>query len=180
MSTFIALYDQADGECRWTGEADTFSAAVRYLWSNTGTDHRAGGEPRSPSELAAGLWGVEITQDQSDLLREDSDAVGLGEGKIIQDIRYVPRTRTGLELAEIKNDWRYDPDFGLLEDAAGFEDHYEELRAWRVAQEERLAAEREAKSLALADDLGCPGNIKLAEFVESLLSRIRRLERKIA
>lgn len=93
--------------------------------------------------------------------------------------------KTEQDIQELKAQWVADPCWDI-EDTEGFEDHRDELTAFAKEQEAewaRLTEDREARRQAkleqIADDLGCPGNIKLAVHFEYLKSRIEDLDAKI-
>ncbi len=79
------------------------------------------------------------------------------------------------ELDELKRYWLEDP-FYDLEDADGFEEHVEELRAFRLEQEDRWRVEREARLKARAEELGIADNPALAAYILQLEARVEALE----
>lgn len=89
------------------------------------------------------------------------------------------------QIEKLKADWASDPCWDI-EHTEGFEDHSDELKAFaeeKEAEWARLTEEREARRLAkleqIAEELGCPGNIKLAMNFEYLKNRIEELEAKV-
>jgi hypothetical protein len=90
MSKFIALYDHNSNGLWWSGEASTFSDAVRQLAANTGTGFNDDGDDKSIEVFAEGFWGVEITAEQSAILEDDRYALEWGTEDRIRDASYVP------------------------------------------------------------------------------------------
>jgi hypothetical protein len=93
--------------------------------------------------------------------------------------------RSDAEIEKLKRDWFADPCWDI-EHTDGFEAHREELVAFRQRSEaewERNAAAREARRQeqlrALAEKLGCPGNILLAEYVTRLEERLTAAENRL-
>ncbi len=89
------------------------------------------------------------------------------------------------DIQELKAQWLYDPCWDI-EETEGFEDHRDELKAFaeeKEAEWARQAEEREARRQAkleeFAEEIGCPGNIKIAMHFEYLKSRIEELETKV-
>lgn len=86
--------------------------------------------------------------------------------------------RTPKEIEELKRQWEADPIWDL-EDTPGFEAHKEELKdhsdymkqEWRLHERARM----EDKSV----QLGTPGNITLARYVDAMEKRIEKLEAKL-
>jgi len=83
------------------------------------------------------------------------------------------------EIEELKASWEPDPHWDI-EDTEGFEEHYKELLDFRCLKilEWRQKTIQETKDKAA--ELGCPENLRLAEYVMSLESRIEKLEGKEA
>ncbi len=80
-----------------------------------------------------------------------------------------------MTLEELKWHWKADPCWDL-EDTGGFEAHREELLQFRVQCETEWEQQRVRRLSAKAVALGVPGNLALAEYVERLETRMRRLE----
>lgn len=86
--------------------------------------------------------------------------------------------REHARINKLKADWQRDPAWDI-EDTPGFEAHHDELLAFRHAKEAEWKAEREARWAKKAEDLGVPGNLKLAAYVERLEQRIEELDRAV-
>jgi hypothetical protein len=89
------------------------------------------------------------------------------------------------EIEALKRDWKNDPVWDI-ETTEGFEDHTNDLLAFRKECESRWAGERYDRLSKKADNLGVPGNINLAAYVvglegqiEALEYRMRKIEEKI-
>lgn len=81
-------------------------------------------------------------------------------------------------LTKLKNEWQADPCWDL-EDTDGFEAHRDELLAYRLECEAKWTAEKQAQLEKRAELLGCPGNVKLAQYVVSLEYRLDRLVERL-
>lgn len=97
-----------------------------------------------------------------------------------------PAKRTSDEVEKLKQDWKSDPCWDL-ELTEGFEDYKEELLEFRTETEamwteehNRKKTEQIARQIQLqtlkAEELGVPGNLKLAEYVLELEHRIFNLK----
>lgn len=82
----------------------------------------------------------------------------------------APR-RSEADLQDLKASWCADPTWDI-EETEGFEAHRVELVTYRHQQEAKWENERQEKLRKRADELGCPGNIKLAQYVDALESRL--------
>jgi len=85
--------------------------------------------------------------------------------------------KTVAEITALKASWAADPCWDL-EDTEGFEDHTDELKQYREEQEASWEADRTKKLEHLAETLGCPGNIRLASYIDTLESRLFNLEQQ--
>lgn len=90
--------------------------------------------------------------------------------------------RTQEEINNLKDNWLDDPCWDI-EDTEGFEDHKEELRAWRERIGAKNAEENRIRIQNKANRLQC--SFALAEYVDklecqidNLLDRIGELEYK--
>lgn len=90
----------------------------------------------------------------------------------------TPVKRTQQELNELKNQWRADP-YWDIEGTEGFEAHQDELVAYRGEWEAKWNAERLAHLEKRAEALGCPGNVTLAQYVETLEYRLDRFAERL-
>jgi chromosome segregation ATPase len=86
--------------------------------------------------------------------------------------------RTDEEILALKSQWTSDPCWDI-EDTEGFAAHREELLAYRQAKEAEWAQERLARLEKRAAELGVPGNLALAEYVERLEGRLEVLTERI-
>ena len=83
--------------------------------------------------------------------------------------------KTISEIEELKSQWESDPCWDI-EDTEGFEEHEEELRAYRKQKEAEWHQQAIQEVKDKAAELGCPGNLQLAEYVMKLERRIEKLE----
>ena len=82
---------------------------------------------------------------------------------------------TNEEIENLKASWAADPCWDI-EDTEGFQAHRAELRRYRLVMENQWRRERRGQLQQKAIQLGVPGNIKLAAYIESLESKLQRLE----
>lgn len=80
-------------------------------------------------------------------------------------------------VAQLKQNWFRDPCWDI-EETEGFEMYHAKLLAYRLQCEAEWASKRLAAMLRKADELGCPGNVVLARYVDRLEARIHNLELK--
>ena len=85
--------------------------------------------------------------------------------------------KTHLEIMELKAIWDRDPCWDI-ETTEGFEEHAEELRAYRWQKEDEWRQKWTEVVRRKADELGTD-NMKLAAYVIFLEQRIAKLEEKI-
>lgn len=78
-------------------------------------------------------------------------------------------------LGELQMQWCDDPCWDL-EETEGFEEYRAELKAFADARKAEWAAQRNEKLTALAEKMGCPGNMQAAEYALGLERVIERLE----
>jgi hypothetical protein len=78
-------------------------------------------------------------------------------------------------IEDLKSQWEADPCWDI-EQTEGFEAHRDELKSYRKQKEIEWWQSSMQKIKDKADKLGCPDNLKLAEYVISLEERIDRLE----
>lgn len=86
--------------------------------------------------------------------------------------------KTPAEIAALKDNWRADACWDI-EDTEGFEDHYDELLAYRKEWEARWEQRRYERLAEKAMQLGIPDNMKLAVYIENIEERIETLQREI-
>jgi hypothetical protein len=79
------------------------------------------------------------------------------------------------EIERLKRSWVADNCWDL-EDTDGFEEHREELLAFSTAKEAEWEANRVARLMKKAEELGVPGNVALAQHVFLLEYRLSKLE----
>lgn len=82
------------------------------------------------------------------------------------------------EIEKLKHDWKDDPIWDL-EDEEGFENHREELLAFRHQCEQQWAKEHKAKLERLAQDWGMPRNTKFAQRLLTLTDDLDRLQNRV-
>ncbi len=86
--------------------------------------------------------------------------------------------KTQAELKALKDNWLSDPCWDI-EDTEGFEEHKEELLKFRKEKQEEWQAQRYNRLLLKSETLGLRGNLKLADCIEQLESRIKYLEERL-
>ena len=79
------------------------------------------------------------------------------------------------QVENLKRQWLADGSWDI-EDSPGFEDYREELAAFARETGRRRGRERAALLSAKARELGCPGNLELAQYVLGLEARLERIE----
>lgn len=85
------------------------------------------------------------------------------------------KKKTQEEIRLLKRDWKSDPCWEI-EDTKGFEDHRDELLAFRKQKEQIWEMERNTRLQAKSEDLGVTGNLVLARYIIVLEERILALE----
>jgi len=86
--------------------------------------------------------------------------------------------KTSEELTELKNAWRNDPIWDI-EDTEGFEEHYDELLAYRKSVQQKWKDQQHRELILKAEKLGVPGNVTLAKYIDSMEFRIKSLEETV-
>lgn len=86
--------------------------------------------------------------------------------------------KTRDDVEHLKRDWLSDPCWDI-EATEGFEEHREELSAFRKNHEAKWEQNRKEKLLAKANQLGVPGNTALAEYVLQMEYRLEKIEEKL-
>jgi len=82
------------------------------------------------------------------------------------------------ELNQLKAQWMTDPCWDIAA-TPGFEAHRAELESFERVTEARWEQERRQRLGKRAEQLGCPGNLALAEHVESLEHRLAALRDRL-
>lgn len=82
------------------------------------------------------------------------------------------------KLNRLKADWTADPCWDI-EHTEGFEAYHDELLAFRKQKEAEWAAALEKRLRLKSAQLGVPGNLALAAYVERLEQRIDQLEKAV-
>lgn len=82
------------------------------------------------------------------------------------------------ELQKLKQNWLNDPIWDI-EDTEGFEDHYEELKAYRKEREAVWDKHRTEQLIQRSIKMGVPGNTELVRYIEGLECKIQQLEKSI-
>jgi len=85
--------------------------------------------------------------------------------------------KTQVEIEALKRNWLSDPCWDI-EETEGFEEHRDELKQFRLNQEQEWQARRYNRLLLKSEALAVRGNIKLADCIEQLENRIKSLEEK--
>jgi hypothetical protein len=80
------------------------------------------------------------------------------------------------DIEALKGKWISDPCWAL-EETEGFEDHRTELCSFRMETEQRWQLEHQTRMAKKAEELGVPGNARLAEYIDRLEQRLAKLER---
>jgi len=86
--------------------------------------------------------------------------------------KYPERTRE--EINDLKAHWISDPCWDI-DEAKGFEAHWEELKFFKMSMERRWKKKYHEKLLQKAAELGVPGNTQLAEKIISIEKDIHRI-----
>jgi hypothetical protein len=79
------------------------------------------------------------------------------------------------EIEYLKRQWRADPCWDI-EETAGFEEHYDELRAYHMECKKQWAHEYQVELLHYAESIGLSNNPALAERIRTMERRIEQLE----
>jgi hypothetical protein len=87
--------------------------------------------------------------------------------------------KTSEEVQQLKRDWEADPCWDI-ETTEGFEDYHKELEIYRRGIEAEWKENRLVMLKKKSEQIGCPGNIKLAEYVLNLEWQIEQLYQRIA
>jgi polyhydroxyalkanoate synthesis regulator phasin len=90
-----------------------------------------------------------------------------------------PREITRENVDRLKQQWLEDGCWDL-EETEGFEEFHDELRAFRQKVNSQRQRARIERLEEIADNVGLPNNLHMAEFVEELLSRLDKLEEQVA
>ena len=83
--------------------------------------------------------------------------------------------KTKQELDDLKANWKGDPCWDI-EDTEGFEEHHDELLAWRTEYEREWHEKENARLQKKADELGC--SVMTVKQIEFLEFRIGQLEKR--
>jgi hypothetical protein len=79
------------------------------------------------------------------------------------------------DIEALKGKWISDPCW-TLEETEGFEEHRAELCSFRMETEKHWQLEHQTRMAKKAEELGVPGNARLAEYLDGLEQRIMKLE----
>lgn len=82
---------------------------------------------------------------------------------------------TQQEIQDLKHDWWADPIWDL-EETEGFEDHREELLAYRLECEAAWSKRSDERLAAKMAEMGLSDNLALAQYIMRLEQRIEALE----
>ena len=83
--------------------------------------------------------------------------------------------KTAKELETLKENWKNDPCWNI-EETEGFEEHHDELLAFREASEKEWDEKWSAKLKSKAAMMGIPSNLVLTRYIMMLEDKIERLE----
>lgn len=86
--------------------------------------------------------------------------------------------KTKAELDVLKAQWTADPCWDI-EDTEGFEDHKDVLKSFRFIKEVEWENQRVQRLQSKAQQIGCPGNVKLAEYILTLEHKIETLSNAV-
>lgn len=84
--------------------------------------------------------------------------------------------KTPKEIAQLKTAWVGDPCWDI-ETTAGYEEHTEELKAYRVGMEHKWAMQRNQRNKEQMASLGC--NYDMLVYLDYLETRIAKLEEEL-
>lgn len=79
------------------------------------------------------------------------------------------------DVQKLKRDWTRDSCWDI-EETEGFEEYRVELLDFRIEQEARWSAIRNAEYHRKSEQIGVPGNLTLAAYILRLEGRIAQLE----
>lgn len=88
--------------------------------------------------------------------------------------RYDAGAKTPNQIDSLKRQWLDDPNWDI-EHTGGFEFHFEELKAYRLEMEAKWHTAQEQRLAKKADDLGIPGNLKLAAHILNLENQLKEI-----
>ena len=80
------------------------------------------------------------------------------------------------EVRELKANWKSDPIWDI-EDTEGFEDHKQELLAYRLEMEASWIKQKEERLQKRATELEC--SVRLVEYIEILEYRLERFDNRL-
>lgn len=80
------------------------------------------------------------------------------------------------EVRELKANWKSDPIWDI-ENTEGFEDHKQELLAFRLAMEASWIKQKEERLQKRAAELEC--SVRLVEYIEILEYRLERFDNRL-
>lgn len=83
--------------------------------------------------------------------------------------------KTREEIETLKAQWKSDPAWDI-EQTEGFAEYEEELFLYRKSCESEWSRQRAERLFKKSDELGVPGNLSLAAYVEQLENRINELD----
>ena len=87
-------------------------------------------------------------------------------------------TKTREEIEALKRNW-YNDSIWDIEETEGFEEYYDELKIYRLECESMWAEKHQAVLLNKSVQLGFPGNVRLAEYIDKLERKVQTLENEI-
>lgn len=94
---------------------------------------------------------------------------------------YIRRMKSLYEIEQLKRDWKNDPCYDI-ENTEGFEDHYEELKAFSDKCKKHWKQEAEAREKAeiqqLESELSRIGTLGLLRMIKELQEQVSELNEK--
>jgi hypothetical protein len=104
-------------------------------------------------------------------------AVSIAALHAITTLRNQVTPKSSEEVTELKLSWQKDPCWDI-ETTASFEAHAFDLLAYRLECEKQWKCDAEGRLKTYAAKLGIPDHLQLAQYIQSLESRIAQLEDK--
>jgi hypothetical protein len=95
-----------------------------------------------------------------------------------EETTMAAKRKSQAEIADLKAQWRADPCWDI-EETEGFEAHKEELVAYRLWVEVEARLARQEQLATKAREIGCDGNLDLAEYVLRLEQQVAKLVKRV-
>jgi hypothetical protein len=97
---------------------------------------------------------------------------------MLHDLLVAVMHKTREDVEDLKRQWEKDPCWDI-EETTGFKAFADELREYRLSHKATRKRERQDELEKKAAEIGCPGNIKLAEYVLSLEQQIDAINKSV-